>query len=375
MKKINFKKTFFNQGLFAAIFAVFLLLFSCSESKDWKTVSPTTQGTEQESEQQDDAQSEQQEESPGGQTEQKSESEPQSLKIMNWNLQTFFDAVYDGNEYDEYKNADSGWTEEKYNARLERLASVIKTIDADVITFEELEKEEQLQDIANRLAGNFSSSASYKKAFFAANYGSSLGCAVISRYPIGETSVHAIDYGSPKSTRPIIKFSVYKEGRTLTIFVNHWNSKRNDSAFSKTCREKQEKLLAKLMSEASAENQPLLATGDFNMDISEFELIEASINNSIENDENIMLNGESDFAVYSPWIQENGEYQTPGSYWYNNDWERIDHFFAAGNIKIEDFCAEGSGEWVYSNNHPYYYSLKNNQGYSDHFPITCKVTF
>ena len=292
---------------------------------------------------------------------------------MNWNLQTFFDAVYDGNEYDEYKDAKSGWNEEKYNTRLERLASVIKTIDADVITFEELEKEEQLQDIANRLSGTFSSSEKYKKAFFAANSGSSLGCAVISRYPIGETSVHAIDYGTPKSTRPIVKFSVYKDDRTLTIFVNHWNSKRSDSSsnFSKICREKQQALLAKLMEEESDKNRAMIATGDFNMDISEFTVY------TLEGaDENILLDGDTDFPVYSPWILSDGTYKLPGSYWYQNDWERIDHFFAAGNISIEDFCAEGSGEWVYpSNGHPYYYSLSNGNGYSDHFPITCTVTF
>ena len=79
----------------------------------------------------------------------------ESLKIVNWNLQTFFDAKFDGNEYDEYKSSKSGWNLTKYEERLNRLATAIKELDADVFVMEELEKEAQLQDIANQLSGTF----------------------------------------------------------------------------------------------------------------------------------------------------------------------------------------------------------------------------
>ena len=66
------------------------------------------------------------------------DSETECLKLMNWNLQTFFDSNFDGNEYTEFKNKKSGWSQEKYEIRLDRLASVVKKLDADVVIMEEI---------------------------------------------------------------------------------------------------------------------------------------------------------------------------------------------------------------------------------------------
>lgn len=297
----------------------------------------------------------------------------QSLKVMNWNLQTFFDARFDGNEYAEYKNAKSGWSREKYEVRLERLASVIKELDADVIVMEELEKEEQLQDIANRLSGTFNFAKLYSHGLFATNKGASIGCAVLSRYPLGEVSVHSLEIRDGKkqpSMRPIIQFSVYVKEKALTIFVNHWKSKSGGEEASEIWRKRQEKLLAKLMEKSGKTSTAILATGDFNKDISEFAQKAGKSNKT-----NLILHGESDFEVYSPWILESGEYAKEGSYWYKNSWEKIDHFFAAGEIELEDFCAENAGEWADEQGHPLRYQIWNGKGYSDHLPITCTVRF
>lgn len=300
-----------------------------------------------------------------------SESEKKvSVKIMNWNLQTFFDASFDGNEYSEYKSAKSGWNEQKYIQRLSRLEEVIKEIDADILVFEELEKEEQLYDISNRLSGTFNFARIYSYGFFAANPGSSIGCAVLSRFPLGEATCHNIDVRSETlpqpSMRPIIKIDVYVKGKTLALFVNHWKSKSGGEEESRIWREKQENLLARLMS--SCKTKAKIAAGDFNMDIEEFSYHEDGKNN-------ILLNGSFSAAVYSPWFLENGELKKPGSYFYQQNWERIDHFFAGGNAKISDFSPESEGSWADSDGHPSRYKIWSGQGYSDHFPITCVVTF
>lgn len=299
------------------------------------------------------------------------ESEKQvSVKIMNWNLQTFFDASFDGNEYSEYKSAKSGWSEQKYVQRLSRLEEVIKEVDADILVFEELEKEEQIYDISNRLSGTFNFAKIYSHAFFATNPGSSIGCAVLSRFPLGEATCHNIDVRSENlsqpSMRPIIKLEVYVKGKTLTLFVNHWKSKSGGEESSRIWRQKQENLLARLMS--SCKTKAKIATGDFNMDISEFSYHEDGKNN-------ILLNGTFSASVYSPWFLENGELKKPGSYFYKDEWERIDHFFAGGNAKISDFSPESEGSWADSDGHPFRYKIWNGQGYSDHFPISCIVTF
>lgn len=305
--------------------------------------------------------------------ERQKEEDYESLKVMNWNLQTFFDATFDGNEYTEFKSPKSGWNKEKYEDRLDRLASVIKELDADVIIMEELEKESQLQDIANRLSGTFDFSTLYNHGLFATNAGSSIGCAVLSRLPIGEVTVHSLDIrtnGTAPSMRPIIQFSLYSKEKTLTIFVNHWKSKSSGAETSEIWRKRQEALLSRLMSKAKKNGRALLACGDFNKDISEFDIC---FNKG--KDTNLILHGKDDVAVFSPWILENGTFALPGSYWYKNNWERIDHFFTAGNIELTDFCAENTGEWADSEGHPFRYQQWNGRGYSDHLPITCTVRF
>ena len=298
-------------------------------------------------------------------------SEKQRIKILNWNLQTFFDAEFDGNEYAEFKSAKNGWNIEKYETRLDRLSDVIKELDADVIIMEELEKEAQIQDIANKLSGNFDFSKLYNYGLFAKNKESSIGCAVISRLPIGEISVHSLDIRTKEkmpAMRPIIQFSLYSKDKSIVFFINHWKSKSGGAENSEIWRKRQEKLLVRLMENAKSKNKALLACGDFNKDISEFDICN-------QKQENVVLHGARDFKVYSPWILANKTYKTPGSYWYKNDWERIDHFFAHGEIELTDFCAESLGAWTNEQGHPIRYQQWNGKGYSDHLPISCIVNF
>ena len=295
------------------------------------------------------------------------------MRVMSWNLQTFFDAEFDGNEYSEYKTAKYGWSEEKYAARLDRLVSVIKELDADIVVMEELEKEAQLQDIANRLSGTFYLSKTYRYASFTKENGSSIGCAVLSRIPIESVTVHSIDIRTSQTQpalRPITSVLLTKDGTPLVLLINHWKSKSGGAERSEIWRQWQERVLARLMKKAKGKNRAVIAAGDFNKDISEF-----TKHMSSDGTTNIILKGEENLAVYSPWISENGEYSENGSYWYKNEWERIDQFFVAGNAKITDFCAESTGDWAYEDGHPRRYQLWNGSGYSDHLPITCTLHF
>ena len=52
------------------------------------------------------------------------------VSIACWNVQTFFDAVSDGNEYTDFKNS-SKWTKEKYVKRLSKLCEVMTMLNSD----------------------------------------------------------------------------------------------------------------------------------------------------------------------------------------------------------------------------------------------------
>lgn len=321
-------------------------------------------------------------------------AQSEMITVLNWNLETFFDANFDGNEYSEFKSGKSGWSREKYEERLDRLASVIKTLDADVLVFEELEKEAQLYDITNRLSGTFNFSKLYRHAVFASDEGAAIGCGVLSRLPIGEVSVHSLDVrtadSDQPSMRPILQFSVFSGEKKLVIFANHWKSKSGDKN-GKTAgwRRLQESVLCRCMRTVVAEkNISALACGDFNMDILEFAQYTGR-DGSYPGDSvagggsgkrfslaaNILFRGDQNLPVYSPWFDEQNALKEPGSYWYNDIWERIDHFFAAGDATISDFGAKTNGAWATSSGKPIRYQVYNGAGYSDHLPIMCSVRF
>ena len=296
-----------------------------------------------------------------------SEEKTRSLKVMNWNLQTFFDAQFDGNEYTDFKSAKSGWNEEKYTLRLERLATVITALDADVLVFEELEKEAQLQDISNKLAGTFRLSKLYPYGTFASGRNSSIGCAILSRFPLTDITVHELDVRTSEGTQPamraIIRATVLVGEKRLVLFVNHWKSKSGGAEASEVWRKKQEAQLARLMAESLKTEKALLALGDCNKDITEF----SCAGNSVVLDSFLRVN--------SPWLTEDGSAQKTGSYWYKGAWERIDQFFTAGNARVSNFCAENNGVWADSAGYPLRYKLWNGSGYSDHLPLTATVSF
>lgn len=293
-----------------------------------------------------------------------------SITILNWNLQTFFDAEFDGNEYAEFTSKKSGWSREAYMERLERLATVIKASNADILVFEELEKEAQLYDIANMLSGTFSFSKLYRYACFATEKGSAIGCGVLSRLPIEAVSAHYLDFQDGKHRqpplRPILELSVPNQEKTLTIFVNHWKSKSGGTSETDIWRNKQERQLSRLMLKAERAGNCVLACGDFNRDISEFEFF-------LDEETNILFHGKENIAVFSPWFDENTISADVGSYWYKDKWERIDHIFVCGGARIKSFTPMNNGAWADTNGHPRKYKIWNKSGYSDHLPLLCTV--
>ena len=351
-------------------------------------------------------------------------AQSETITVLNWNLETFFDASFDGNEYTEFKNGKSGWSREKYETRLDRLASVIKTLDADVLVFEELEKEAQLYDITNRLSGTFNFSKLYSHAFFATDQGASIGCGVLSRLPIGEISIHSLDVrtagADQPSMRPILQFSVFAGdagatsaagGKKLVVFANHWKSKSGDTnGDTARWRRLQESVLCRCMRDVVERAKlPVLACGDFNMDVLEFASYagspvgaassetDGSSGEKLSYAANVLLRGgiaagtagatdaggvggladgdARNLPVYSPWFDAQGNLVEPGSYWYNDAWERIDHFFAAGRVTVSAFGAKTNGAWATSSGKPIRYQVYNGAGYSDHLPIMCSVRF
>ncbi len=334
-----------------------------------------------------------------------------SLKIVNWNAQTFFDANNDGIEYSNFQKSKK-WGEAAYKARLKKLCDAIKALDGDVVILEEIENEGILYDISNALAGeNWNPKKVYRYGCFSKKKNSSIGCAVISRYELCGFKIHSLDVRAENSRAPSMrplmevdllarknKFSDEKDSRVLKIFVNHWKSKSGGEEESKIWRRWQEGLLAQKISNAQVGNASpaIICAGDFNQDISEFSFFAADENAVSEmsapsekadvceshfetkhfyHAPNIALakfGSQEKISVYSPWLEFPGK---EGSYFFRDEWERIDHFFVCGQIALKEFSPQISGAWAYDDGRPKPFKIYSLNGYSDHLPIVCTVEF
>lgn len=300
----------------------------------------------------------------------------EELFVVNWNVQTFFDSTKDGCEYEEFLSSKT-WGLEAYTERLKKLASAIKMLDADVLVMEEIENENVLHDISNFLAGEWNQKKIYRYACFAKEKDGAIGCGVLSRYPLENLSVHALDIRvsdqMPKM-RPLMQLTVKKGEKNLTLFVNHWKSMSGGEAETDFWRLWQESVLSKKILSQLDKGDAILVCGDFNRDIQTFK--------KSRRDDLILLRNQAEFdcdegvEVLSPWFDEKMDLINPGSYFFENQWSRIDNFFACGLAEIVDFYPATNGPWCNEiNSIPDKYQIWNGQGYSDHLPICCRVCF
>lgn len=291
------------------------------------------------------------------------------IKFANWNVQTFFDTDRNGTEYKDFVSS-KNWCETAYEERLRRLCKSIAQLDADVLAMEEIENERILLDISNFLCSDQPYYKRYKYGAFSKNPGSALGCALLSRYPVTKVSAHAIDIrtGTHKqpSTRPLLKVTVQKNGKCLSIFINHWKSMSGGKEQSDIWRGEQEAALEQELENSAQEK--ILVCGDFNRDTLQFD---------IDKERAVWLHSPSGkLKLFSPWFNADGTLKYRGSYFFKDTWSRIDHLFTRGDTKITGFTVEDSGPWCHADTGiPKKYKIWTGSGYSDHLPLSCTVEF
>lgn len=308
-----------------------------------------------------------------------------TFKVASYNVENLFDLKNDGTEYKEYiPNTKTNWNQLIYKKKLENISKVINNLNSEIISLQEIESKQVLEDLLKYLPR-------YKYYSFTKNNKSSIGVATISLFPIISTEEISIN-SKQLYTRPIQKVTINIDNKSLIIFNNHWPSKRA----SENQRIEYALTLQKSL-KALSSNTDYILLGDFNSNYDEYktfqydkklnntygitginQVLNTTIDNKFITKENI-LNFES-IVHYNLWLEQKQENRF--SYKYRGENHTPDNILLNGalfdneNISyINNSFDSFNQQYLYKNNKIVRWKTIGKErkhvgiGYSDHLPI------
>lgn len=322
---------------------------------------------------------------------------------MSYNLQTLFDPVDQGGEYEEFRVSTGAWNEALYKTRLAALASAIAAASLpggsgkgpDVLVVQEAENARVLKDLAEAAGG-------YPYIASSPDEDANLGCGVLSRYPITAVRAHRVRKpdGAPSSVpRYLLEVELDVGGRNLLVIAAHLKSKLGGAEETEPERRAVTAFAGMLVGSRLAAD-PLLAVvvaGDFNENPDEFERVGRAYPTALMAPDAgpgqwLLISGDRELfgtvadsalvapapVLYCPW-EEGGGY----SYRYQGECEQIDQLLlspglvAGGGCPLvfQVFSAEPPEFAVDADGNPLGWNARMGSGYSDHLPIRVLLAF
>ncbi len=181
-----------------------------------------------------------------------------TLKIATYNVDNLFDVTNNGTEYEDYKPNKHNWNRITFEKKLHHISQVICDLNADVIALEEVENSNALEKLQEQLE---SVGCKYPFAAITDKRGSSIQVALLSRVRLKKK--RDIKVSNSPADRNILEVTLKTEP-PLTIFANHWRSKRAPES----ARVKYAKILMKRI-EQMPKGSEYIILGDFNSDYDE----------------------------------------------------------------------------------------------------------
>lgn len=363
-------------------------------------------------------------------------SPPSDFEIVAYNVQNLFDDVADGDEYSEFDPA-SGWTRARYFTRLERIDEVIRLASGsglpDLIVLSEVEHPR----IAGTLSYEFLRRYRFLAASPERRSTTGLvmllkwpphqvrthAAVIADLLPHGSSREAA----SPLSvrvrwrSRAQIAALVPGPAGPLLILAAHWKSQRGGERATEAYRVLEARLARNVMERyAASGTTDVLLVGDLNEDLEEFSQqngayltalmpvhaapVSAASNKSAPgaaSDRGSAPGGSVLRFVYADEVSvdevdgepprasgpvpggSTGELhfltgwprrQSLGSYHFRGEWERLDHAFLGlpGRLRME--FSPFVHHALLSDGIPSRYNPQTGRGYSDHLPVTIRLT-
>jgi endonuclease/exonuclease/phosphatase family metal-dependent hydrolase len=193
--------------------------------------------------------------------------EAKTFKVASYNVENIFDLTNNGTEYTEYiPNTGYGWKESTFEIKIANIAEVIRDIGADVVALQEIESKIALVLLRDKLKAM---NADYPYYEIADGKDTVVKCALLSKFPIIEKDEIQVD---DEFARNILKVTIDIDGMRLTVFVNHWKSKRDPESMRLPYARALKKQIDKLEDDAD-----FILIGDFNSDYHEWQSFRDSV--------------------------------------------------------------------------------------------------
>ena len=311
-----------------------------------------------------------------------------TFSVATYNVENLFDLNYDKTEYNEFIPHKTNWNEKILSLKLENIAHVINDLNADIVALQEVESKKALELLLQKLP-------QYPYYDFVKNPSSAVGVAIMSKYKI--THKKTIHISSKETIeRPIQKVTIaIEENKEITVFNNHWRSKRSPESK----RINYAMSLQSYLEQLDATSDYILV-GDFNSNYDEFatfthdkELNDShnitginQILNTTQDDkyitkENILK--EEKRVHYNLWLEL--PHQQRFSAMYRNTHNTPDNIilskglFDTQNIAyVNNSFKKFAPTYLLSNNKIKRWEIKKGihkgVGYSDHLPLVASFT-
>ena len=183
------------------------------------------------------------------------------MRIASYNVENLFDLKKDGYEYKEYiPNTKSLWNSRNYKIKLNNTARVIKDINADIISLEEIESLKALKDLRYVLKNKGLYYPYYK---IADKKNTTTKVAILSKIPFAYNKEIYVGYSYKYRNILETKFKI--KNTSFYIFTNHWKAKSG----AESMRIKSAKALMKRVQELGL-SKNIIILGDFNSDYEEY---------------------------------------------------------------------------------------------------------
>ena len=298
--------------------------------------------------------------------------------VASYNVENLFDLKYNGTEYKEFIPNTKTWNKKIYYNKLKNIARVINSLDADILALQEIESKDALADLLYRVK-------QYKYSYFLKKDSSSIGVAILSKYPIVSTKRVLVN---PKNdyARDILKTTIKIENKPLIIYVNHWRSKRakeNKRIIYATALKKDISTLPK--------DSDYIILGDLNSNYNEFitfkydrtlnntygitginQVLNTSIDGNLIKKDNIV--NYDKLVHYNLWLELPKKDRFSLKFRNNNDTpDNIilpKSLFDNKNISyVDNSFRVFRPKYLYNHGKIIRFDAKTTKGYSDHLPI------